>query len=133
MIPEHEERRPWRVIHAKYALLTGLTLCLANTAMDFILQRLGMAASETILNDVAIGALGAAAVFFFLAASHERQNFQQAKQRIVLIGELNARIRRAFGELAAAALSEDRLFRLRGIDEATEHIDLILLEFEKGS
>ena len=119
----------WRVARIRQALLTGLVLCSANYAIDLLLDRLGTTGSKTILNDVAIGILGALAVFFFLSASHEKQKFDSAKQRMVLIAELNSRIREAFGVVAASALSDDRLARLRGIDEATDRIDTILSEF----
>jgi hypothetical protein len=94
-----------------------------------LLDRLGTTGSKTVLNDVAIGILGALAVFFFLSASQERQKFDSAKQRMVLIAELNWRVREAFGVVAASALSDDRWARLRGIDEATDRIDIILSEF----
>jgi hypothetical protein len=117
------------VARIRYALLTGLLLCSANYAIDLLLDRLGTTGSKTILNDVAIGILAALAVFFFLSASQERQKFDSAKQRMVLIAELNWRVREAFGVVAASALSDDRLARLRGIDEATDRIDTILSEF----
>ena len=119
----------WGVARIRYALLTGLVLCSANYAIDLLLDRLGTTGSKTILNDVAIGILGTLAVFFFLSASQEKQRFDSAKQRMVLIAELNSRIREAFGVVAASALSDDRLARLRGIDEATDRIDNILSEF----
>jgi hypothetical protein len=121
--------RTWRVARVRYALLTGLLLCSANYAIDLLLDSLGTTGSKTILNDVAIGILGALAVFFFLSASQERQKFDSAKQRMVLIAELNWRVREAFGVVAASALSDDRWARLRGIDEATDRIDIILSEF----
>jgi len=121
--------RTWRVARIRYALLTGLLLCSANYAIDLLLDRLGTTGSKTVLNDVAIGILGALAVFFFLSASQERQKFDSAKQRMVLIAELNWRVREAFGVVAASALSDDRWARLRGIDEATDRIDIILSEF----
>ena len=120
---------PWRVARIRYALLTGLVLCSANYAIELLLDRFGTTGSKTILNDLAIGILGALAVFFFLSANHEKLKFDDAKQRMVLILELNSRIREAFGVVAASALSDDRFARLRAIDEATDHIDSILSEF----
>jgi hypothetical protein len=121
--------RSWRVVRVEAALLTGLLLCSANYAIDYLLDRLGTTGSKTVLNDLVIGILGALAVFFFLSASHEKQRFDSAKQRMVLIADLNWRIREAFGLVAASALSDDRFARLRGIDEATDSIDTILSEF----
>ncbi len=108
------------------AVITGVGLCLANWGMDFLMDRLGTTASKTIANDVAIGALGALAVYFFLSASRERHDFESAKERIILIRELNRRIREALGAVATSALSEERMARLQGIDEATDRIDDML-------
>lgn len=119
----------WKIDRIEYALLTGFVLCAANHGMDSLLDRLGATASKTILNDLFIGILGALAVYFFLSASQERQNFDMIKQRMRLISDLNSRVREAFSFLAASALSEDRWARLRGIDEATDRIDLILSDF----
>jgi hypothetical protein len=111
------------------AVITGIALCVANYAMDFEMDRLGISGSKTILNDLAIGILGSLAVFFYLSTSYERQNFENAKGQIILIRELNLRIREALVVLATSALSEDRFARLSGIDEATDRIDDILSEF----
>jgi hypothetical protein len=66
-------------------------------------------------------------VFFFLSASNEKQNFLSAKQRMVLVTELNRHSREAFGVAAAAALSDNEPPRQRGVDEATGRIDTTLL------
>ena len=91
--------------------------------IDFLIDRLGTTASKTIVSDVVIGILGALAVYFFLSASRGRQDFESAKERIILIRELNRRIREALGAVATSALSEERMARLQGIDEATDRID----------
>jgi hypothetical protein len=72
--------------------------------------------------------LGALAVYSFLSASRERDDFESAKERIILIRELNRRIREALVSVATSALSEERLARLQGIDEATDRIDDILTD-----
>jgi len=116
--------RVWDRVRA--AVITGAGLGLVNWSMDILMDRLGTNASKTILNDVVIGVLGALAVYFFLSASHGRHNFESAKERIVLIRVLNSRVREALGAVATSALSEERMARLRGIDEATDRIDDIL-------
>jgi hypothetical protein len=122
-------RRQRMLARLRPALITGIAISVANYAMDFVMDRLGISGSKTILNDLAIGILASLAVFFYLSTSSERQNFENAKGRIVLIGELNRQIREALGVLATSALSEDRFARLSGIDEATNRIDEILSEF----
>lgn len=108
----------------EYALITGIILCFATYAMDFVLARFGTTAAETIINDAA----GTLAALFFLSASHEKQNYENAKERMRLVAQLNSRIREAFGVVAASALSDDRRSRLQGIDAASERVDAILGE-----
>jgi hypothetical protein len=115
------------------AAITFVFLCLTNYGMDIALDRYGMPASKTIVNDVIIGVLGAVAVFYYLSASRENYNFKSAKERIVLIGELNRRIRESLGVVTSSAMSEDREARLRGIDEAIDRIDDILCDFQVGA
>jgi hypothetical protein len=112
------------------AAVTGVILCGTNYAMDIGLDWLGTPSSKTIVNDVIIGVLGAVAVFYYLSASHESYNFKSAKERIVLIGELNRRIRESLGVVTSSAMSEDRDARLQGIDEAIDRIDGILCDFQ---
>ena len=111
------------------AVITGLALCIANFAMDILMDRMGVSGSKTILNDLAIGTLGAVGVFFYLSASYAKHDFETARARINMIGELNRRIRDAIGLFATSAISEDPSVRLRGIDEATARIDDILFDF----
>ena len=46
------------------AVITAIGLCLANYGRDFLMDRLGTTASQTIVSDVAIGILAALAVYF---------------------------------------------------------------------
>jgi hypothetical protein len=110
------------------AVITGVGLCLVNWGMDIAMDRLGTNASKTIVNDVVIGVLGALAVYFFLTASRGKHDFESAKERIILIRDLNRRIREALVAVATSALSEERMARLQGIDEATDRIDDILTD-----
>jgi len=119
-----ERPRPWDRVRP--AVITGVGLCLASWGMDFLIDRSGTTASKTMVSDVVIGILGALAVYFFLAASHGKHDFESAKERIILIRELNRRIREALEAVATSALSEERMARLRGIDEATDRIDDVL-------
>jgi hypothetical protein len=120
--------RPRILDRVRPAVITGIGLSLASWAMDFLIDRLGTTASKTMVSDVVIGILGALAVYFFLSASRGRHDFDSAKERIILIRELNRRIREALGAVATSALSEERMARLQGIDEATDRIDDILTD-----
>jgi hypothetical protein len=112
------------------ALLTCFFLFGANYAMDIAMARMGIDESKTIVNDLIIGVLGALAVYYYLSASYENLHFESAKERILLIGELNLRIRESLGVVTSSAMSDDRVARLRGIDEAIDRIDDILCDFQ---
>src|SRR5215469_4580948 len=85
-------------------------------------------ASKTILNDLAIGILGGAAVYCYLKARCRKCDFESVREHMNLIVSLNRGIRSALGAVAVSAMSEDRSARLKGIDEATEQIDTILCD-----
>ena len=113
----------------KPALLTGLVLFSACYAMDNYMARIGISSAKTIVNDLALGILGALAVLFYHSASYEKVKFQTAKEHLDLVRELNLCVRDALGTAAISAMSEDRFARLKGIDEATDRIDCLLSEF----
>ena len=115
------------------AVLTCILLCVTNYAMDVVMERLGMSSSKTIVNDLVIGILGAMTVFYYLSASYESHHFEFAKERILMIGQLNLRIRESLVAVTGSALSDDPGARLRGIDEAIDRIDDILSDFRAGN
>lgn len=123
-------RRRW-IDRLRPAAIFGIGLGPATYGMDFVMDRFGTSASKTILNDIAMGLLGALVVFFYLPASRERQTFESAKEQIRLIRKLNLRIREALVVISSSAMSEDRWARLQGLDEATDRIDVILSEFKE--
>jgi hypothetical protein len=114
------------------AVLTCILLGATNYAMDIGMERIGMNGSKTIVNDLVIGLLGAMAVFYYLSASYESHHFEFAKERILMIGQLNLRIRESLVAVTGSALSDDPGARLRGIDEAIDRIDDILSDFRTG-
>jgi hypothetical protein len=114
------------------AVLTCILLCGTNYAMDRGMERIGMSGSQTIVNDLVIGILGAISVFYYLSASYEHHHFEFAKERILMIGQLNLRIRESLVAVTGSALSDDPGARLRGIDEAMDRIDDILSDFRTG-
>jgi hypothetical protein len=90
---DKNDERPTDIDRVRPAVIAGVGLCLANYGIDFLMDRLATTASKTIVSDVAIGILGALAVDFLLSSRRERQDFESAKERIILIRELNRRIR----------------------------------------
>ena len=126
---KHRSASPNRLLPA---ILTCILLGGTNYAMDIGMERIGMDGSKTIVNDLVIGILGAIAVFYYLSASYENHHFEFAKERILMIGQLNLRIRESLVAVTGSALSEDPGARLRGIDEAMDRIDDILSDFRTG-
>jgi hypothetical protein len=110
------------------ALVTGLVLFAASYGSDVILERWGVPVTATILNNVAIGILGALALMFYLSASYEHHNFERAKERMALVSEVNRQVREALAAVAQSAMLEDRSERLLRLDEATERIDSMLTD-----
>jgi hypothetical protein len=112
----------------KPALVAFLMLFFASYVMDLILDRLGVSGAATILNDLAIGILGVLLLLFYLSASYENHNMAQAKERMILVAELNHHIRNSLTVIGHAATLEDVGERLRRIDEAMERIDVVLTD-----
>lgn len=132
MASTRENRRTGSPNRLVPAVLTCILLCATNYAMDIVMERIGMSASKTIVNDLVIGILGAMTVFYYLSASYESHHFEFAKERILMIGQLNLRIRESLVAVTGSALSDDPGARLRGIDEAMDRIDDILSDFRAG-
>jgi hypothetical protein len=132
MASTREKHRTARLSRLVPAVLTCILLCGTNYAMDIGMERIGMNGSKTIVNDLVIGILGAMAVFYYLSASYEIHHFEFAKERILMIGQLNLRIRESLVAVTGSALSDDPGARLRGIDEAMDRIDAILSDFRTG-
>lgn len=99
---------------------------------DFVVKWFGLEGSRTVWNDLIIGMLGGVAVFHYLRVTQRREDFEFAKERLRMIGQLNWRVRQTLMRMASSALSEDRHARLRGIDEATERIDALLSDLSKS-
>lgn len=112
----------------KPAIVFGLVLFVASDTMDLIFYRLGVPPGVVILNDAAIGILGAMLLLFYLSASYESQNFARAKERMILIAELNHHIRSALVAIESSAMLEDRAERLRRVEEATDRIESVLID-----
>ncbi len=112
----------------KPAIVFGLVLFVASDTMDLIFYRLGVPSGVVVLNNAAIGILGAMGLLFYLSASYESQNFARAKERMILIAELNHHIRSALVTIGSSALLEDRNERLRRVEEATARIESVLTD-----
>jgi len=108
----------------KAAVVAGLVLFAITYVADAVLYYLGIAATATILDDVAVALTGAAMLVFFLVQSHKNQIVARAKERAIIVAEVNHHIRNAITPLALA--SPDTGERLRILDIATDRLDYVL-------
>jgi hypothetical protein len=112
----------------KPALAVFIALFFASYVMDLILDRLGVSGASTILNDLAIGILGVLLLLFYLSASYENHNMARARERMILVAELNLHVRTSLIAIGNAAMLENKGERLRRIDEAMMQIDVVLTD-----
>jgi hypothetical protein len=112
----------------KAALVAGLTLFTITYVADAVLYYLGIAATETILDDAAIAITGAGMLIFFLVQSHKNQMVARAKERAIMVAEINHHMRNAITPLALIMASPNTRERLRILDLATDRMDHVLTE-----
>ncbi len=108
------------------AAVAALMLFAITYAADALLYYLHIAAAETILDDAAIGIAGAAVLVFFLVQSDKNQIVARAKERAIIVAEVNHHIRNAMTPLALVMASQDTGERLRVLDLATDRLDYVL-------
>jgi hypothetical protein len=107
-------------------LLMGLVLFIASYTGDVILEWRRVSFTSTILDNLAIGILGALTLLFYLSTSYEYHSYKRAKEQMALIGEVNRQVREALLDITESAMFEDRAERLMRLDQATERIDHVL-------
>jgi hypothetical protein len=112
----------------KPALVAGLVLFTITYVADAVLYDLGIAAAETILDDAAIALTGAGMLVFFLVQSSKNQIVARAKERAIIVAEINHHMRNAITPLALIMASPDTGERLRVLDIATDRMDHVLTE-----
>jgi hypothetical protein len=112
----------------KAAAVAALVLFGITYATDALLYYLRIAAAETILDDAAIALAGAAVLVFFLVQSHKNQIVARAKERAIIVAEVNHHIRNAMTPLVLVMASQDTGERLRILDMATDRLDHVLTD-----
>lgn len=108
------------------AVVAGLVLFAFSYVCDAVLYLLGIAGAKTILNDVAIGIIGAVLLVIFLSQSRKNQVLAQAKARALFVEEVSHYVRDAFAPLAQIMSSQDAAERLRILDMTTDRVDYVL-------
>ena len=107
---------------------TAFILFAVSYAADVILDYLKVPAAATTANNVVIGILGAVIVLIFLRNRHEREVMERAKERAIIVAEMNHHIRNAMTPLVLGVSSDDLHERLRTLDQATDRVDHVLTE-----
>jgi hypothetical protein len=112
----------------KTALVAGLTLFTVTYVAEAVLYYLDIVAAKTILDDAAIAITGAGVLIFFLVQSSKNQIVARAKERAIMVAEINHHMRNAITPLALIMASPDTRERLRILDLATDRMDHVLTE-----
>jgi hypothetical protein len=110
------------------ALIAGVVLFAVSYVADAILYALNVPAALTVGDNLAIAIAGAAVVLVFLARHHEHEVVARAKERAIIIAEMNHHIRNAMTPLVLGVSSEDINERLRTLDQATDRMDHVLTD-----
>ena len=108
------------------ALLVGALLFGVSYFADWALFWLRIPGVSTIKDNIAIGLCAAMAAYIWARYEAERQ--AHAREKIILVAELNHHIRNAVTLLGQSAILEDGPDKLRLMDEAVDRIDRVLTE-----
>jgi hypothetical protein len=113
---------------ATAAVVAGASLFLVSYVFDYILYFMKISEVETLSNNIVNGILGAALMLLFLRNRHEREVMARAKERAIIVAEMNHHIRNAMTPLIVGVSSDDLYERLRTLDQATDRVDHVLTE-----
>ena len=110
------------------ATVAGVVLFAASYAADAILYMLKIPSALTIADNFVIALVGVAVVLVFLYYRHEQEVIARAKERAIIIAEMNHHIRNAMTPLIVGLSSDDLDERMRTLDQATDRVDHVLTE-----
>jgi hypothetical protein len=110
------------------AAMAALVLFTITYVADAVLYYLGIAATETIVDDAAIAIAGAAVLVFFLVQNNKNQIVARAKERAIIVAEVNHHVRSAMTPLVLVMASPDTGERLRILDMAADRLDYVLTD-----
>lgn len=110
------------------ALTVGGALFLLSFGIHFLLLKLRVPAAATVLDDLAIAVLGGLLFFFYISAISLNQEYRRAKERIILITELNHHIRDALTVIQCSGDIADEKDRAHCVEEAVQRIDWVLTD-----
>jgi hypothetical protein len=111
-------------------IVAGLSVFLFLFGLSYLIEilmaRMGVAPTDTILNNVLLGALGVVAAYLWVRYESERQ--ARAREKLILAIELNHHIRNALAMISECASLQDEQVKYRLIDAAIDRIDRVLTE-----
>jgi hypothetical protein len=113
---------------ATAAAIAGVILFAVSYAADAIMYVLKIPAALTITDNLAIAVAGAALLLIFLFRRHEHEIVARAKERAIIVAEMNHHIRNAMTPLILGLSSDDLDERLRTLDQATDRVDHVLTD-----
>jgi two-component sensor histidine kinase len=111
---------------AAVAITIGLILFAVSYAAEVALFWLHMQGVQTIVDNVLIGFVGAAAAYLWVRYEDERH--ARVREKMILLVELNHHIREALATISESSLVQDEEKRLQLVDEAVERVDRVLVE-----
>ena len=110
------------------ASVAGVVLFAVSYAADAILYMLKIPAALTVADNFAIAMVGVIVVLVFLYHGHEQEVMARAKERAIIIAEMNHHIRNAMTPLILGLSSDDLDERMRTLDQANDRVDHVLTD-----
>jgi|SRR5882724_11875821 len=117
-----------RLTLGQYAV--ALLVAVAASAFAFALDQLFVSLQSPswieIMNEILVGVCGGAAAVIWMKYREERRS--RAREKMILVSELNHHIRNAVTLLGQSAALPDSPEKLRMIDAAVDRVDRVLTE-----
>jgi len=108
------------------AIVAGAVLVGASYLADWGLAALKVSGANTVLDKLMIGA--AAAVALYMCCTYQAECSARAREKMIMVVELNHHIRNAVTLLGQSAALADGPDKLRLIDEAVDRVDRVLTD-----
>jgi hypothetical protein len=110
------------------AVVAGVVLFAVSYAADAIMYSLKIPSALAVTDNIAIAVVGAAVVLIFLYHRHEQEVVARAKERAIIVAEMNHHIRNAMTPLVLGFSSDDVNERMRTLDQANDRVDHVLTD-----
>jgi hypothetical protein len=108
------------------AIAVGLALFAVSYFADWLLDRLHISNVQTVVDNLIVGFCGAVAAYLWARYEAERQ--ARAREKMILMTELNHHIRKAVSLLGKSAALENGPDKLKMIDAAIDRVDRVLTD-----